>query len=189
MTFVCLGISVVLHCAATTAYIMTNPVPTTEHAHHARADRKHAFSVGLPPSEAFLLFEPVGEKNWADGWRPVFASPEDARLHDGSVFTVNRPHPIHGSIESVWMVSRYEPPHRIEYRNVEAGRRVSWISVHCEAAGERTTRVSVRYVFTGLSKEGDDHITKMTEPAFREMIEGWSKMIANYLERGTPATP
>jgi hypothetical protein len=168
---------------------MTNPVPTTVNAQHARADHEHAFTVGLPLSEAFVLFEPVGEKNWADAWRPVFASTEDAELHDGSVFTVTRSHPVHGTVESVWMVSRYEPPNRIEYRNVETGRRASLISVRCEAAGERTTRVSVRYVHTGLSKEGDEHVTKMTESAYREMIDRWPKMIANYLKRGTPATP
>ena len=62
--------------------------PTTETAEHRRLDREHSFTVARPPAEAFVLFEPVGEKCWAENWHPVFTSPEAARLHDGSVFTV-----------------------------------------------------------------------------------------------------
>lgn len=100
----------VLLAATATAALMANPAPATETARHARAEREHAFTVALPLAEAFVLFEPVGEKNWAEDWRPVFASPEDAALHDGSVFTVTHAHPIHGRIESVWMVIEYLLP-------------------------------------------------------------------------------
>lgn len=109
--------------------------------------------------------------------------------HDGSVFTVERPRADGGvPIASVWTITRYEPPHAIEYRNVLVGTRATRISMRC-APTDGGTRVTVRYVLTGLSSEGDAAIAALTVPAFREMISGWGRSIARYLHRGTPASP
>ena len=131
---------------------------------------------------------PSARKRWAEGWQPVFVSAEDAHLHDGSVFTVESPQPDGSVIRSVWTVSRYEPSRLIEYRNVLLGLRATQITVRCEphATG---TRVTVRYVYHGLSEQGDQLIGKMTPDAYRTMIEGWGTEIADYLRRGTPASP
>lgn len=159
------------------------PVP------HLRASREHAFTLALPPAEAFSFFEPIGEKRWAAGWDPRFPVPEDEALHDGSVFTVLR----HGNggeaIESVWTITRYQPPREIEYANVFVGVRATRITVRCEPALSGATRVSIRYVYTGLTDAGDEEIAGLDEPAYRSMIESWGADIAAYLERGTPATP
>lgn len=183
----------------------TWPQPRAEVAAHRRLEREHAFVVELPLAEAFVLFTPVGEKNWAEGWRPVFMSPEDADLREGSVFTVTSAAPLGGDdVHSVWAVSRYAPPAAIEYRNVLIGLRATHIAVRCEAlaedAGAATslptasrarahTRVTVRYVYHGLSEAGDAFIAQMTEEKFRAMIESWSAAVAEYWRRGTPATP
>lgn len=186
--------------------------PSTENAGHQRLEREHAFIVELPLADAFVLFTPVGEKNWAEGWRPIFASPEDAELREGSVFSITSVTPAGGEVHSVWVVSRYAPPASIEYRNVISGVRATHITVRCEAiedsasggavaplvssssssstpAARSRTRVTVRYVYSGLSEAGDAFIAQMTEGKFRAMIESWSTMIAAYLVRGTPATP
>jgi hypothetical protein len=158
-------------------------------AQHACEERTHAFLVSRPPAEAFRFFEPVGEKLWAEGWQPVFASTADAALHDGSVFTVDSHQADGAPLHSVWSVSRYEPPSLIEYRNVLVGLRATQITVRCEPAAGDATRVTVRYVYHGLTEAGDRLIGKMTPEAYRAMIDGWGAEIAKYLERGTPASP
>lgn len=163
--------------------------PATEAAQHLRVEREHAFTVARAPATAFPFFEPVGEKNWAEGWHPVFASAEDARLHDGSVFTVETKDSRGAPLSSVWAVSRYEPPRLIEYRNVITGLRATQITVRCEPAAEGATRVTVRYVYHGLSTEGDRLIAQVTPEAYRANIESWGSAIAAHLQRGTPATP
>lgn len=175
-------------CLVMTTLTASSTVPVVPHAGHVRTEREHTFIVALPPAEAFSFFEPIGEKRWAEGWQPVFVSAEDAHLHDGSVFTVESPQPDGGVVRSVWTVSRYEPSRLIEYRNVLLGLRATQITVRCEphASG---TRVTVRYVYHGLSDQGDQLIGKMTPDAYRTMIEGWSAAIADYLKRGTPASP
>lgn len=167
-----------------------NPSATGPTAGHVRLERGHTFVVALPPAEAFGFFEPIGEKRWAEGWQPVFASDLDTRLHDGSVFTVERPHP-HGTgvVASIWMITHYDPPRLIEYRNVLVGLRATRIRVGCEPAPGNATRVTVRYVYTGLSIEGDAAIADVTEAAFAQSIASWGEGIAAYLRRGTPASP
>lgn len=105
---------------------------------HLKVARAHSFAVALPVAETFVLFTPLGEKNWAEGWNPVFPAAGDLPLREGTVFTVEAPHPHgSGSIQSVWSVSRHEPPRVIEYRNVLPGLRATRIQVVCAAAGEK----------------------------------------------------
>lgn len=168
---------------------MTGPKSISP-AHHRRLEREHSFHVELPPAEAFTFFEPIGEKRWAEDWQPVFPTPEDARLHDGTVFTVARPHPAGGApIDSVWTITRYEPPELIQYWNVLVGIRTTRIEVQCRARPTGGTHVRVRYLYTGLSDAGDTAIAEVTEAAFAKAIGGWGDAIAAYLRRGTPASP
>jgi hypothetical protein len=169
--------------------LLTAATPAITIAHRATAEREHSFTVARPAAEAFVFFEPIGEKKWAEGWQPLFVSAADAELHDGSVFTVDRPGQGGAPVTSVWTITRYEPGRVIEYRNVLPGIRATRITVRCEPAGAETTRVTVRYAYRSLSTEGDAAIAQVTEAAFRDMIGGWGTAIADYLKRGTPASP
>ena len=155
----------------------------------ARAERAHTFSVARPLAESFIFFEPIGEKLWAEGWQPTFLSSADSILHEGSAFLVPALSPTGSPIEAAWTVSRYEPPHRIEYRNFLPGVRTTKITVQCVADGPDRTRVSVRYVYHAISDEGDAFVGQMTEEKFRAMIDSWQVAIAAYLRRGAPASP
>lgn len=172
------------------ALATAQPAPSTAIAQHARAEHSHAFIVARPLAETFGFFEPVGEKKWAEHWAPVFATPTDAKLHNGSVFTVERPSPHGGPpVSSIWTITRYDSPNAIEYHNVLIGVRTTRITVSCESVAPAETRVTVRYVYTGISESGDKAIGEITESSYREMIESWGKSIADYLKRGTPASP
>lgn len=157
---------------------------------HATAQRTHQFTIALPVADAFPLFEPIGEKNWAEGWQPEFASAEGATLSDGTVFTVQRPGEHGAPIQTVWLITRYNRAnHVIEYRMVAPGERVSRITVQCQPTSAKDTAVTVTYHYTGLSENGDRYIAQMTDDAFRAMIGEWDTAIRAYLQRGTPATP
>lgn len=164
-----------------------SPAPTS--ANHLKASRSHSFTVALPLANAFTFFEPLGEKRWAEGWHPVFATPDDLPLHNGSVFSVDIPRPDGGVTQSVWSVCRYDPPQCIEYRNIVLGVRATRIQIECSAASKTETRVTVRYEYTGLSTAGDLFIGQMSLARFAAMIGEWDQAIADYLKRGTPATP
>ncbi|AOS43004.1 hypothetical protein Verru16b_00042 [Lacunisphaera limnophila] len=159
-------------------------------AEHIKADHTHEFELALPTAEAFTFFEPIGEKRWAAGWQPAFATPVDATLHNGSVFTVDHPpSPGAPTSRSIWTITRYEAPELIEYHHVLPGVRATRITVQVASVTPMRSRVRVRYVYTGLSDAGDEAIRRITPEAYRGMIAGWGTEIAAYLGRGTPASP
>ena len=175
-------------CPASRPYPLQMP-PSTKNAGHLVATRSYTFNVHLPSADAFALFEPIGEKNWAEGFDPVFATPESSTLGDDSIFTVEA---SHGGVrhETIWMITRYDRAAAlVEYRAVYPGVRVARITVQCGALSESETTVDVTYRYTGLSAEGDGYIAAMTEEKFGEFIEKWNSAICAYLARGTPAMP
>ncbi|MCX6950710.1 MAG: hypothetical protein NTV51_00755 [Verrucomicrobia bacterium] len=154
------------------------------------AAHTHRFTVPLPLAEAFTLFEPIGEKRWAEGWMPVFATPDDAVLSDNTVFTRTVHHPGEAPRTSIWLITRYDRAGGvIEYRTVVPDLRVSRITVSCREIGEKETAVSVTYRHTSLSEEGTRFLRELTEEKYRASIEEWATAIRAYLIRGTPATP
>jgi hypothetical protein len=50
--------------------------------------------------------------------------------------------------------------------------------VQCAPLAAARTRVTVIYVFTGLSEAGNANIRAMDDARFRDFIEGWGKAIA-----------
>ena len=165
----------------------TAAAPTVKSSEHLRIARESSFTVNLPPKQAFVLFEPVGEKNWAEDWQPVFASASDAQLAEGSVFTVEGQHSPAGVVNAVWTVVQYAPPDRIEYFSVIPGLRATRILIRCHALAE-VTHITVGYDYHGLSAEGDRYLEKITENSFRRMIGQWSASITSYLKRRRPAS-
>jgi hypothetical protein len=163
--------------------------PPTKNAGHLVATRSYTFKVHLPLADAFTLFEPVGEKNWAEGFDPVFATPESSTLGDDSIFTVEA---FHGGVkhQTIWLITGYDRAAAlVEYRAVYPGVRVARITVRCRASAESESTVEVTYRYTGLSADGDEYIAGMTEGKFGEFIETWNSAICAYLARGTPAVP
>jgi hypothetical protein len=164
-------------------------LPSTKNAGHLVATRSHSFTVHLPLSDAFTLFEPVGEKNWADGFDPIFATADSSTLGDNSIFTVEA---SHGAMkhQTIWLMTRYDHPAAlVEYRAVYPGVRVARITVQCRPSSESETTVKVTYRYTGLSDEGDAYIAAMTDEKFGEFVEKWDSAIRAFLARGTPAMP
>jgi hypothetical protein len=139
----------------------------------ARAVRSHSFFVALPLREAFALFEPEGERAWAQGWDPHYVHPADGRAEQGMVFTTT-----HGSEETIWHLARHDPAGGVvEYLRVTPGSRLATVLVQCAEAGARRTRVTVVYAFTGLSDAGNEYVRAMDEARYRAFIDGWSTAI------------
>lgn len=69
-----------------------------------RAVRTRSFEVALPLERAFPLFEPEGERTWAEGWARLYLHPADGRATCGMVFTTG-----HGGEETIWTMVRHEP--------------------------------------------------------------------------------
>ncbi|HEY2630126.1 MAG TPA: hypothetical protein VGI57_13440 [Usitatibacter sp.] len=139
-----------------------------------RSTRSHSFVVEMPAVRAFRLFEPEGERAWAHGWDPAYVHPADGHAEQGMVFTTR-----HGAEDTIWMVTRHEPAAGIvEYARVTPGSRTATVLVQCAALDAGRTRVTVIYVFTGLSDAGNAYVRKMDDAAYRDYIDSWRDAIA-----------
>jgi hypothetical protein len=139
-----------------------------------RSTRSHSFVLEMPAARAFPLFEPEGERAWAQGWNPTYVHPANGKAEQGMVFTTS-----HGGEDTLWMLIRHEPRAGIvEYARLTPGSRTATVLVQCAAIDAGRTRVTVIYVFTGLSEAGNAIVRKMDDDAYRAYIESWRDAIA-----------
>jgi hypothetical protein len=139
--------------------------------------RAHAFVVALPAAEALRLFEPEGERRWAEGWDPEYLHPADGRAARGMVFTT-----AHGNEDTIWMLVRHDPAAGlVEYVRATPGSRIGRVLVQCSALDAGRTRVNVVYEMTGLTEAGNARVRELDEPRYREFIDSWSRAIAKTL--------
>ena len=86
--------------------------------------------VPLPPVEAFRLFTPRGEQDWAHGWDPRFPAPSPDDTQPGTVFETS----AHGQ-HTIWLVTDRQPGKRISYARVTPGDQAGTVTVSLSAAG------------------------------------------------------
>jgi hypothetical protein len=143
------------------------------------AVRSHSFVVALPAGRAFRLFEPEGERAWAEGWEPHYVYPADGHAETGMVFTTE-----HSGEHTIWMLMRHDPQcGLVEYARVTPGSRVASVLVQCAALDASRTRVTVIYRFTALSEAGNALVRHMDETRYRDYIESWRSAIEGTLAR------
>jgi len=141
------------------------------------SDRIH---VSLPAEEAFQLFTPRGEREWARGWDPVFPAPGSDDTEPGTVFETD----AHGR-RTTWMVTERTRGRRIAYAQVIPGERAGRIIVTLDAA-EGGSEVEVVYELTPLSEAGAHHLTQFAD-GYSEYLHSWQDAIAACLTKRTAA--
>jgi hypothetical protein len=134
--------------------------------------------VALPPAEAFRLFTPRGEQDWAHGWHPRFPSPAADDTEPGTVFETS----AHGQ-HTIWLVTGRETGKRICYARVTPGEQAGSVTVTLTAAG-RHSEVEVTYELTALTSLAERRLTEFADgyPAY---LQSWHDAIAAWLHGAT----
>jgi hypothetical protein len=144
-----------------------------------RAVRSHSFVIALPVERAFALFEPEGERLWAEDWDPTPVHPADGHAQAGMVFTTG-----YGNDFTLWTMTRHDPAGgMVEYARVTPASRVAMVMVQCAPGEEGTTRVTVVYTYTGLNEAGNEYVRAMDEARYRAYIDSWQAAIQAALPR------
>ena len=133
--------------------------------------------VALPPAEAFRLFTPRGEQDWAHGWQPRFPVPAADDSEPGTVFETSG----HGQ-HAIWLVTGRQPGERISYARVIPGEQAGTVTVALRAAGAHT-EAEVSYELTALSGPAERRLAGFAGgyPAY---LRSWQDAIAAFLRRG-----
>jgi polyketide cyclase/dehydrase/lipid transport protein len=133
--------------------------------------------VGLPPAEAFRLFTPRGEQDWADGWRPHFPDPVPDDTEPGTVFETS----AHGQ-RTVWIVTERERGCRIAYTRVTPGHQAGTVAVRLAAAGGGS-EVEVTYQLTALTDAAGRQLADFAD-GYDAYLLSWQEAIAALLATG-----
>ena len=139
-----------------------------------------ALHLAAPPSRVFPLFEPIGEKAWAEGWEPQMLFPADGMPQQGAVFTTSRP----PAGESIWTMVAYDRASlHLAYLRVTPDALVAFIDIQCVDMRDDTTRATVTYTLTGLSDAGNEQLAHL-KAHHQQDIAGWEHAINFYLAHG-----
>ena len=149
-----------------------------------RISRTATIIVNAPLQEAFELFGPIREKDWADGWDPQPIDPLTELVQERMVFTTQS-HFGQEAPDDVWVVSTYSVGDSfIEYTAFDQNR-VWWIEVLCEeAAPGETTRAEVTYTYLGLTDHGNSLNRESLELMFARDLKDWEEAINHFLATG-----
>ena len=134
-------------------------------------------SVPLPPNEAFRLFTPRGEEDWAHGWHPHFPAPADDDTEPGTVFETS----AHGK-HTIWLVTDRQAGKRISYARVTPDDRAGSVTVVLSADGQHS-EVEVTYQLTALSEPASQELSEFADgyPAY---LRSWQEAINALLHHG-----
>lgn len=133
--------------------------------------------VPLPPNQAFVFFTPMGETQWAHGWRPRFHVPTDDDSRPGTTFEVAR----EGHI-STWIVVHRELGRLIEYSWIVPGKLAAVVTVACAPIEDGSTIATVTYHMTGLVPELNAEVERFASQ-FRHFLDYWQTAIAEAASR------
>jgi hypothetical protein len=137
--------------------------------------------VPLPPADAFRLFTPRGEQDWAEGWQPSFPAPPPDDTEPGTVFETT----AHGE-HTTWLVTDRRPGERISYARVTPGKQAGTVTVVISPAGQHS-EVEVTYHLTALTGPASGKLSEFADgyPAY---LQSWQDAIAALLHN-PGATP
>ena len=130
--------------------------------------------VALPPAEAFRLFTPRGEQDWAHGWHPSFPAPAPDDTEPGTVFETS----AHGQ-HTIWLVTGRDPGRHISYARVTPGDQAGTVTVIISPAGQHS-EAEVTYELTALTSTADHKLAEFADgyPAY---LRSWQDAIAAML--------
>ena len=127
--------------------------------------------VDLPPSEAFRLFTPRGEQDWAPGWHPHFPAPVTDDAEPGTVFETD----AHGQ-HTIWLVISRDPGKQISYARITPGHQAGTVTVTVSPSDGRS-EVAVTYDLTALGHAAAEELGKFAN-GYDAYLKSWQDDIA-----------
>jgi len=127
------------------------------------------FTLPAPRERALHFFTPLGEKEWAAGWDPVFPSAEGETVFQTS----------HGHHKTTWVVVDRNPGHRIRYARVAHGMTAGTVEVTLEDRGG-ASEITVTYELTALGEQGRAHLAEFAK-GYDAYLRSWQQAITSVL--------
>jgi hypothetical protein len=139
-----------------------------------------SFVAPAPPERVFPLLCPVREYDWLERWRCEVLH---TRTGVAALDCIFRTDLLPGEAPMTWVVTRYEPPSRIEFTCFVPERLVMRLDISLEPAGTGATRLHWSRRFFSLTAEGDGIVEARAAIHRPSMLE-LERALVHYLETG-----
>ncbi len=143
----------------------------------------HGFTqTNVAASEkVFPLLCPVREAEWVPGWEYRLICSQSGVAELGCVFAT----PNESGPDTVWLVTEYDPAAlRIGFAWVWPGLVATQLRISLRPKSQNVTEANIRYVYTGLSEDGNREVERYDEVWFCSKMQSWEKAINHYLKTG-----
>jgi hypothetical protein len=146
--------------------------------------RLTSFTVSAAPAQVFPLLCPVLEYQWIPHWRCELLHSVSGVAEEDCVF---RTEP-HGGGPMTWVVSRYEPPTRIEFTCFVADLYAFRLKIALRAESD-ATRLDWTRRWLSLGPRGDAWIAAWSDTEHAKMMDNLRRMLTHYLANGEMLRP
>ncbi len=146
-----------------------------------RIERTASFLVNAEIENAFPLFGPIREKEWATGWEPQIIYSRSSEVEVHMIFKTAASNP--DEKEYIWVVTQYRPADFFIEYTVSTLQRIWFITVSCKPQQD-STLVSVTYSYIGLTEEGNKINKLASEKMFADNLKDWEEAINYYITTG-----
>lgn len=146
--------------------------------------REDTFEVAATPERVFPLLCPVREYDWLPGWQcDVLSTASGVAELECTFRTVRK-----DSGTMTWVVTRYEPPHVIEFTCFNPGtEHVMRLTIQLEPTSDGGTRLLWRRRWISTGPAGDVVIDTFQERAHVDMMRNLQRLLSEYLRTGEMA--
>jgi hypothetical protein len=138
----------------------------------ARRRMSGTFDLPMWRDEAFVLFTPEGERQWADGWDPQYPAGRADDTEPGTVFQTA----AHGQ-PTTWVVVDRDHGRMMSYARITEHARAGTVTVTLDDAAGGGCVVTVSYDLTALSEEGAAELDEFAA-TFQEFLRSWREAIS-----------
>jgi hypothetical protein len=145
-----------------------------------RTIRSYTMDIHGTPDDIFPLLCPVREYEWIQPWQCEMVYTDSGIAELDCVFKTIFPD---DGPEDTWVVSRYEPPNRIEFVRINSLRSIRY-SIELIQQKNGNTKANWKQIITGLNSEGDNFVAGLTDKAYNGRMKTLNNMINHYLKTG-----
>ena len=141
-----------------------------------RARHTYVQNLAGTPGQVFPLLCPEREREWVDGWDPLFVISQSGVAEPDCVFvTAAEPH------NAIWYVTRHEPGAGfVEMLKITPEVTACRLSIQLRAAPGGCT-AEVTYCHTSLGPAGDRFVAEFTADYYAGLIREWESSMNELL--------
>jgi hypothetical protein len=147
--------------------------------------RTDYFDVPAPAERVFPLLCPTREYDWLPTWKCDLVHSLSGVAEEDCVFRTDW---AGDGPPMTWVVSRYEPPRRIEFTCFVASLYVLRFKIGL-AVLDGKTRLEWTRRWLSLGPDGDRWIAAWPESAYREQLSEIKRLLTHYLRTGQMLRP